>query len=246
MKLIIKPQFRHDRDRTNNIALLEALADKLDQIEKAKTIENIIGREKWDAFLNKYFTEHAFQSMDTKHFLIYLDKELIKGDTALKQKINADGWIFAPGLPADCPVIKSAELDKAAKAAQDFKAGKNPSQLDTKNWTTHHWLYFLRNIGDTLSVEKMKMLDAEFRFTQSGNSEILCDWFQLSVKKHYEVAYPAMEKFLMSVGRRKFIVPIYKLMAADKTLKEKAKGIYADARGGYHAVAASTLDEVLN
>lgn len=210
------------------------------------SIENSIGREKWDAFLNKYFTEHSFQSMDTKHFLAYLDKELIKDDSALKKKINADEWIYAPGLPASCPVIKSTELEKAAAAAREFKSGKTPSQLDTKNWTTHHWLYFLRNIGDTLTIEKMKMLDADFGFTQSGNSEILCDWLQLSVRNHYDAAYPAMEKFLMSVGRRKFIVPIYKLLAADKTLKEKAKQIYLNARPGYHAVASSTLDEVLH
>ncbi len=210
------------------------------------SIENIIGREKWDAFLNKYFTEHSFQSMDTKHFLEYLDKELIKGDIGLKKKINAEGWIFSPGLPAECPVIKSTELEKAAAVANDFKSGKNISADETKNWTTHHWLYFLRNIGDTLSADKMKMLDATFGFTQSGNSEILCDWFQLAVKNHYDVAYPAMEKFLSSVGRRKFIVPIYKLMAKDALLKEKAKTIYTKARPGYHAVAASTLDEVLN
>ena len=51
------------------------------------TIEMAVGREKWDAFLKKYFAEHAFQSITTDVFLDYPNKELIHDDAALKSKI---------------------------------------------------------------------------------------------------------------------------------------------------------------
>jgi leukotriene-A4 hydrolase len=208
-------------------------------------IEEHVGREKWDAFLNKYFKEFAFQSMTTDKFLAYLDKELIHGNDSLKKKINIDAWVFGTGLPDNCPVIVSTELAKAGRAAEYFKKGMSTGTLATSDWTTHHWLYFLRSIGDTVSNERMKALDDAFHFSQSGNSEIQCDWYLLSIKNNYAAAYPYLEKFLTSVGRRKFLKPLYAELAKTSEGKEMAKRIYAKARPGYHAVSAGTIDEIL-
>lgn len=207
------------------------------------TIENAVGRQRWDAFLNKYFTAHAFGSIDTKTFLAWLEKELLQNDNNLKQKIKPEVWIYGTGLPDNCPAVTSAELQKVSATIAAYKDGKAPSELKIAEWTTHHWLYFLRNIEEVLTTAKMKQMDEQFHFTQSGNSEILCDWFQLCVKTNYREAFPAMEKFLLSVGRRKFIVPIYKLLM--KQNADLAKTVYAKARPGYHAVATATLDEVV-
>jgi leukotriene-A4 hydrolase len=208
-------------------------------------IEQNVGRNKWDAFLNKYFKEFAFKSMTTEKFLDYLDKELLYGDAELKKKININAWVFGTGLPANCPEIISTELTKAGRAAEYFKKGMSPGSLETSGWTTHHWLYFLRNLGDSLSIDKMKALDNAFHFTQSGNSEIQCDWYQHCITYKYTPAYPYMEKFLMTVGRRKFLKPLYTLLAQTPEGLEMAKRIYTKARPGYHTVAVSTIDEIL-
>ncbi len=91
----------------------------------------------------------------------------------------------------------------------------------------------------------MNELDKTFHFTTSGNSEILCDWFQLSVRSGYKAAFPAIEHFLTGVGRRKFIVPIYKLLMQSKENVAFAKQVYAKARPGYHTVATATLDDIV-
>lgn len=209
------------------------------------TIEHAVGREKWDAFLNRYFNEHAWGTMTTEQFLAYLDKELIKGDDSLKAAINLDAWIYGPGLPDNCPVINSTELQKADAAAKEFKNGSAASSVDTSGWTTHHWLYFLRTIGPSLSVEQITDLDDTFGLTNSGNSEIQCEWYQLAINSGYEKAYPAMRDFLMKVGRRKFLKPIYTQLAKTAEGKELALDIYRSARPGYHAVSVNTLDGIL-
>ncbi len=209
------------------------------------SIELAIGREKWDAFVNKYFSTFAFQSMNTKNFLEYLEKELIKGDDKLRQQINANGWVYGPGLPANCPQVKSTELEKAGKAAADFKTGTTAKSLTTTGWTTHHWVYFLRNLNDSIDNKKMQELDAAFGFTNSGNSEIQNEWYQHAIASRYEAAYPAMEKFLMQVGRRKFLKPIYSELAKTPEGLEMGKAIYKKARPGYHAVATQTIDGIL-
>ena len=209
------------------------------------TIEAAVGRPAWDAFLNKYFTSHAFQTMNTVDFIQYLNTELIKGDKTLEQKIGIQQWIYGAGLPTNCPVITSAELDKAAATASAFIQGTPANALNVQDWTTHHWLYFLRQIADSISLQKMTELDAAFHFTQTGNSEIMCEWLMLATKYQYQPAYAALDTFLSTVGRRKFIVPLYKRMAANAALKPLALSIYQKARPGYHTVATATLDEVL-
>ena len=81
--------------------------------------------------------------------------------------------------------------------------------------------------------------------TSSGNSEILTDWFRVTIAADYQPAYPAIEKFLKSVGRRKFLSPIYRALAATPEGLERAKKIYAEARAGYHSVARGTIDQML-
>jgi hypothetical protein len=208
-------------------------------------IEHAVGREKWDAFINKYFSTYAFKSMDTETFLKYLDNELIKGDEELKKKLNINAWVYGPGLPSNCPEIKSTELEKAGNAATTFKNGAKASELNTSGWTTHHWVYFLRNLNDSLDSRKMEDLDQAFGFTKSGNSEIQCEWFQHAIASGYTPAFAALENFLMHVGRRKFLKPLYSELAKTEKGLAMAREIYKKARPGYHAVSYQTIDQIL-
>jgi hypothetical protein len=183
--------------------------------------------------------------MDTQRFRDYLNKELIKGDTALEAKIRITDWVDGPGLPSNCPQIKSGELEHAGTAAQDFLNGTPAQNIDTKGWTTHHWLYFIRSLGPQLDAGKMARLDNTFHFTQSGNSEILCEWLQHAITARYTAAYPSLEKFLCTVGRRKFVKPLFAEMVKTPAGKELALAIYQKARPGYHAVTAQTIDGIL-
>jgi hypothetical protein len=126
-----------------------------------------------------------------------------------------------------------------------WQGGKAASELNTKDWSSHEWLYFIRKLPKELSQEKLKELDDAFGFTNSGNSEILAAWFIPAIQNGYAPADAAIEKFLIKVGRRKFLVPIYKALLEAKGGKEKAKVIYAKARPNYHFVAVNTLDEMM-
>ncbi len=210
-----------------------------------QTIEKAVGREKFDAFLKGYFTENAFKAMNTERFLEYLDEHLYQGDAALADQINADAWVYGPGLPDNAPDPHSSELDKVEAQVEAFVGGTAPADLDTAGWTTHHWLYFLRALPEALTSEQMAALDASFGFTDSGNSEILCDWFQHCIQNEYKEAYPKMEHFLTHVGRRKFLTPLYKRLVKTEDGTEWAKRVFELARPGYHFVSENTIQELL-
>ena len=91
----------------------------------------------------------------------------------------------------------------------------------------------------------MKLIDAEFKLTQSGNSEILAAWFEQSIRFNYRGIDLALEKFLTRIGRRKFLEPLYSALASTPEGKDRAIKIYEKARSNYHYVSYNTIDEVL-
>jgi leukotriene-A4 hydrolase len=209
-----------------------------------RLIEENVGREKIDAFLKKYFDEHAFKTISTEQFLAYLDANLLKGDSALYKKLDVNAWVYAPGIPANCPRVKPERFVKVDEARSVFLKGANPTRLQTKAWSTNEWLYFLRMMPKPLSQEQMKQLDATFRFTQSGNSEIADLWYVMAIAADYKPAYSAMENFLSRVGRRKFLEPLYREMMS-KGKQEMAKTIYTKYRQNYHPLAQEDMDEIV-
>lgn len=209
-----------------------------------KLIENKVGRERMDAFLNKYFDEHAFRTITTEEFVAYLKENLIEDDKQLEEEINIDAWVYGPGIPENAPRADMERFEQVNAQRQAFLDGTAPARLDTKSWTTHEWLHFLRKMPDPLSKGQMTSLDKAFNFTKTNNSEIADQWFIMSVAADYEPAYDEMEEFLVRVGRRKFLTPLYREMM-ETGKEDMARDIYEKARNNYHPLAQGTLDELI-
>ncbi len=210
-----------------------------------RTIEMAVGRERWDAFLKAYFNDNAFGTMTTEGFITKLNADLIQGDSAATKAIQLDKWIYQAGIPEGYPAPSSARFDAVDAELAKWTGGATPASLTTKDWSTHEWLRFIRGLPKDISLSKMADIDKAFGFTKSGNSEILGAWFEPVIRQKYTAGYDSLEKFLMHVGRRKFVKPLFKLMAETPEGKEMATKIYAKARPNYHSVTQGTIDEIL-
>ena len=188
-------------------------------------------------------------------------------------------WIDGPDLPpvgrGGFPYVESSELKQVEQQVLNYLASGEPlhpgysvpcnaSVIDTAGFTTHHWMHLLRTLHtgkdgkpNRLSQVEMAELDKRFGFTRTGNAEIACDWFILSIHSDYRPAYQAMHDFLLKVGRRKFLLPIYEALLAQYVVKdnvyvedfargkEMATEIFLQAEPGYHSVAARSIREML-
>jgi aminopeptidase N len=207
-------------------------------------LESLVGRERFDAFLKNYFEENAFQTMTTESFIEYLNTNLL---SELEEKPDLDKWIYSPGLPEDHPVPSSERFDAVDSSRIAWLDGaKKVSELETADWTTHEWLYFLRAIPENVGKDRLVQLDKEFDLTNTKNSEIAAVWFEKAIENDYRKAFPQLEAFLIKVGRRKFLKPLYAELAKTPEHKAWAKEVYAKARGNYHAVSVNTIDEILD
>jgi hypothetical protein len=211
-----------------------------------RRIEEVFGRERFDNFLRGYFNHFAFRSIVTGEFVSYLRANLFQQNPDLAAKINVDEWLTQPGLPKDAPQPKSDALQKTEAAAHEWAAGKRTTHsLPVTSWSTQEWLHFLRSLPQKLDNAQMAELDRAFHLTQSGNSEILADWLLMSIRSGYRPAYPKLDQFLLEVGRRKYIKPLYQELAKTPEGLKHAKAVYAKARPGYHPISAASIDEIL-
>lgn len=206
-------------------------------------LESVVGRERFDLFLKNYFEENKFKPMNTERFIANLNEHLLTPEE--EQAVNINAWVYGPGLPDNALIPYSEELDRVESSIAQFNNNQiKAEEIDISGYTTHHWLYFLRGLKNLDSI-KMHELDQNFNFTQTGNSEIACDWFKHCIDHQYEEAFPALNDFLIRVGRRKFLTPLYTRLAKSPQNKAWVKEVYQTARNGYHSVSYNTIDEVL-
>ncbi len=206
-----------------------------------RTLEKLAGRERWDAFLKSYFSDNAFHSMTSERFVAILREKLPEA----AQQVDIQAWVYGPGLPANLDRPQSAAFTKVEAELARWQAGTPARQLAAKDWSTHERLHFLRHLPAALTPEQLADLDGAFQLTTSGNSEVLAAWLEVAIKNRYHAADGALEHFLTTVGRRKFLRPLYAALAETPEGKEQARAIYAKARPGYHAVAVNTVDGIL-
>ena len=209
-----------------------------------RMLEQRFGRARFDAFLRRYFDGNAFHSMTTARFLEILESDLFGGDEALWKEVGVEDWVYKPGLPATMVAIASPRYERAVAAAAAF-AGSGSLEGVGQGWVTMEWLGFLNALPRQVTKEQMDTLDARFRFSQSGNSEIRFAWLMHVVQGTYEPGFAALEDFLTHMGRRKFLQPLYRAMNENAQTKALARAIYAKARPTYHPIAVTSIDEVL-
>jgi leukotriene-A4 hydrolase len=203
-----------------------------------RLIEETVGRQVFDAYLRDYFDRNAFKSMTTQAFVDDVKKNL-------QLRINIDEWVNGPGIPSNAPRPQSNAFEKVEEQVRAFQSGTAASKLQTKKWSTHEWIHFLRHLPANLSREQMQDLDRAFKFTQSGNSEVLHEWLMQAIPNRYDTANEALERFLTKQGRRKFLKPLYAKLAETEEGKRRARAIYDKARPTYHAVSRGTIDQIL-
>jgi len=211
-----------------------------------RTIERTVGRERFDAWLRSYFDRHAFQPMTSARFLADLRANLLRGDQELERRLMLDQWVYQPGLPSNAARPDPQAFARVDAALRTFASGGSAAAVPYSGWTTAERLRFLNGLPRELPQARLAELDRALRLTESGNAETLFAWLQLALANRYEPAVPAAERFLLAMGRRKFVAPLFETLVGEGEWgRSIAKRIYVRARPTYHAVTTGTVDKLM-
>jgi leukotriene-A4 hydrolase len=214
-----------------------------------KTLEEKVGRANFDVFLKSYFKKYGFNTLTTEDFENFLREHLLN---PMRIKFNLKEWLYEDGLPENCIKIKSKRFEDIQALANRLTNGDDifdvkwkKDKIERENYTTQEWLAFIRTLPDTLPIGTMALIDHNLNFKSCGNSEIMAEWFVLGIKNNYKAVFPPMRRFLIKVGRRKFIEPIFEELVKNANNKVWAKDLYKTARNNYHFITRNTVDELL-
>jgi hypothetical protein len=211
-----------------------------------RTIERAMGRQRFDAYLRSYFDRHVFQPMTTERFLADFRERAVRDDAALEQQLQLDTWAYEPGLPSNAEEPHAVTFDQVDVAVAAFNAGGAPDGSQWQGWGTYERQRFLQTLPRTLPRARLDELEAAFHLNETGNYEVAFNWLELVVNNRYDPGVPALEHFLTSQGRGKFVRPIYRaLWAQGDWGRPIARRIYAQARPGYHNLVSAAVDRTL-
>ena len=211
-------------------------------------LEHEVGRKAFDKFLRNYFDHFAFQSITTAQFEEYLKENLVAKFPKKLDWERIQAWIHEPGLPEGHPVPRSDAFSKIDHVRENWLEGEMPvSDIETDEWSVHEWLYFLNTLPQTLAGERMRELDIAFDLTNTQNAEIAHSWLMNAIRNDYRPAFDRLEEYLVDIGRRKLIQPLYRALmeSGHEGHAEFAKRVYAEARPGYHPMAQGSMDEIV-
>ena len=99
-----------------------------------RTVEQIAGREKFDAWLRQWFDNHAFQPATSQMILEDMQANLVAGDEELGRRLKLREWIFEPGLPDNVKRPNPQAFAAVDKAAADYAASRTPELYTSTSW----------------------------------------------------------------------------------------------------------------
>ena len=209
-----------------------------------RTLEKEVGRERFDAWLRQWFDKHAFQPATSA--MVYADlKANLAGSEAEAERLRLRDWIYRPGLPANF-----AQPDPAAFAVIDAAnatyAASGALPADWQQWTSAERQRFLQNVPTERDAAELARLDEALGLSITGNNEQLFLWLRLALANRYEPAVPQAERFLASVGRTKFVRPLFATLVGEGEWgKPIAQRIYTTTRASYHTVTQRAVDRIV-
>ena len=210
-------------------------------------LERRFGRDVFDAFLRRWFDEHAFKSVTTDDFLAFLRRELLAKQPGKLSEAELAAWIAGPGIPDFAVPATSSRLKAVDAAREDWLKRRTAAvDLDTDEWITQEWVHFLEGLPADIAAERLIELDSALRFTGTSNGEIAERWYPITVRAGYFEARPALGQFLRQVGRRKLILPSYVALAETPEGLAFARQVFQQASAFYHPITRASVQAALD
>lgn len=219
-------------------------------------LESLVGEDLFQKFYQGYVTEFKYKSLtvdDMKNSYI----KFVQGNfssskaTELLAQIEWDKWIYEPGLPPVTLDFETEEYNDAVGLAHDYIKGAGKVSPDDRE-EYHTWFVTLKGIflatlldhKDIITSDIVNLIGKDLNIASEINAEILYLWYQLAIGSGaHSTPYTAETEFLESVGRLKYIQPLYTtLQQVDSQFAVDTYFKFCDL---YHPIAQDFLEKAL-
>ncbi len=195
-----------------------------------RAIEQAVGRPRFDAFAKHYLDSFRFGAVTTEDFLAFTEREL----PGVLQRLGAASWVDGEGIPEGAPAAHSERLTLVEAMGDALPPAE--TVLSSTEWNL-----WLDRLTRPLALDVCKVLDERFPFTTTGNMEVKVAWLRVALASGYDAVLPEVERVLSTVGRMKYLLPLYSGLLERAETVELAHTIFERAAPGYHPIARAVL-----
>ena len=206
-----------------------------------KECEYAVGRERFDAFIQKYMKQFQFQSLTTEEFLDFLKTEL----PDVFEKVDVQMWVYEPGMPEQWHKPQSRLFDEVEKALADFGQGKLPTKEQVQGWHRYQLLLFLQGLPKRTTLENCKQLEEILELGKRNDDGYYSYFYALCIASGYEEVMPRVEKFVEKIGRMIYIRRIYRTMIETDWSRDRARPLLERVREKHHPVTLASMERLL-
>jgi hypothetical protein len=181
-------------------------------------------------------------TITSMEFKTYLESYFSPGDALAG--FDWDYWFHEPGMPKEAPNFDRTLSSASEKLAADWIAfdasggkGGVPS-ADISGWITNQTTCFLDAIlsaadkegGKPLKSATTMKMDEVYGFSRTKNSEVLFRFCAIAIAAEQSSILPVCLRFITTVGRMKYVRPLYRSLFASTMGKAAAVQTYVRER----------------
>ena len=201
-----------------------------------KTIEDHLGRERFDAILQSYFRRYKFRWADDRSFVDELKRGSVDTDALL-----IDQWLYTPELPSNLTAPTRAALwDRIGVQSQRYRSGTPVAGLDVTGWTDFHLSLFLWQISDAIAP-RIAEIDAVFHVSQMKTASV--HWYLAVAATRYEPAMPMFDHFMTYGGSN--VMAVYQYLAQTSAGRTWGREIFDRVKIHYSANLRESVQQIL-
>jgi len=206
-----------------------------------KEFEYLIGRERFDAFVQRYTQTYQFQSLTTEAFLDFLKGELPE----VFEKVDVHRWIYEPGLPDDRSRLQSTLYDEVQDVLLAYRNGRRPSKRQVANWHSYQILSFLQALPKKIPIEDCKYYDEIFELGKKNDAAYSMYFYVTCIASSYRDILPRVEEFVGRVGRLLYLEPIFRALIETDWAKFHVRRIFKNVRERHHQITVHVINKLI-
>lgn len=205
------------------------------------SLEQAVGRQRFDGFVREYIERFRFQSLTTEGFLAFLKQALPEAAEA----VDVQEWVYRPGLPEDLPAIRSALHDEVLRWRREFDAGGPPSAGVVKDWHPYQRILYLRLLPPAVSIDACATLADVFGLRGTKRTLELYEFLRLATRSGYAQAWPMIEAFAERVGNEYQLKRLFRVLAEAGWSRRRARPLFERVRQRHHPITEGLIDKLL-
>ncbi|KAK6440302.1 Leucyl aminopeptidase yscIV [Oleoguttula sp. CCFEE 5521] len=217
-------------------------------------LEELVGQDKLEPFIKHYFTTFKFKSVETsefkKCFYEFFEKNDEPGYLKLVSKVQWHKWLSEPGFPQK-PDSDTSLADVCYDLAKKWqskgdKSGFKPAKSDLSSFSGQQIYVFLEALQDSatpLPAKSVELMGSTYAFEKSKNVEIVSRFYVLALRSRAEKYYDDAALLAGSVGRMRFVRPLYRELL--KVKPELAKQTFERHKDFYHPICRGMIEKIL-